>query len=127
MKSVTIVFSLGVLFLVALLFLGVSGRGMPLALLIMLAFSVIAAYPVYKRRYHTVFSVNGRGFKLWKGGNLAEGRWSDYTDASIYITPRREACIRLYSKEETFDIPLSKVGLSRKEAYNAIKQMLKKK
>jgi len=127
LKSVTIIFALGTLFLIALLFLGLRGRDMPLALLFMLAFSVIAAYPVYKRRYHTVFSVNGKGFKFWKGTDLVEGKWSNYTDVSIYITPQHEACIRLHSKEGTFDIPLSKVGLSRKEAYNAIKQMLRKK
>jgi len=128
LKSVAIVFSLGTLFLVALLFLGLGiSRFMPLALLIMLAFSIIAAYPMYKRRYHTVFSLDGKGFKFWKGGDLIEGKWSNYTDVSIYITPRREACIRLHSKERAFDIPLSKVGLSRKEAYNAIKQILKKK
>jgi hypothetical protein len=125
LKSVAIVFTLGTLFLVALLFLEVN-TNMFLSLLIMLAFSIIAAYPIYKRRYHTIFSVNSKGFKLWKGRNLVEGRWSDYKDISIYITPQHEACIRLYSKEETFDIPLSKVGLSRKEAYNAIKQILKK-
>ena len=125
-KSVAIVFSLGTLFLVALLFLGVY-TNMPLSLLIMLAFSIIAAYPIYKRRYHTIFSVNAKGFKLWKGGDLVEGRWSDYKDVSIYINPQHETYIRLYSKKETFDIPLSRVGLSRKEAYNAIKQMLKKK
>jgi len=127
LKSVVIVFALGTLFLVALLFLGMRGASMPLALLLMFAFSIIAAYPVYKRRYHTVFSANGKGFKLWKGGDHVEGKWSNYTDISIYITPQHEACIRLYSKEGTFDIPLSKVGLSRKEAYNAIKQMLRKK
>jgi len=127
LKSLVIVFALGTLFLVALLFLGLRGSNMPLALLLMFAFSIIAAYPIYKKRYHTVFSVNSRGFKLWKGINLVEGKWSNYTDVSIYITPQHEACIRLYSKEETFDIPLSKVGLSRKETYNAIKQMLKKK
>ncbi len=126
-KSVAIVFSLGTLLLVALLFLGLTGLNMPLALLIMLAFSIIAAYPIYKRRYHTVFSLNTKGFKLWKGGDLVEGRWSDYTDVSIHVTPQRETYIRLYSEEETSDIPLSRVGLSRKEAYNAIKQMLKKK
>jgi len=127
LKSVVIVFALGTLFLVALLFLGMRGASMPLALLLMFAFSIIAAYPIYKRRYHTVFSANGKGFKLWKGGDHVEGKWSNYTDISIYITPQHEACIRLYSKEGTFDIPLSKVGLSRKEAYNAIKQMLRKK
>ena len=126
LKSVAIVFSLGTLFLVALLFFGVY-TNMLLSLLIMLAFSIIVGYPIYKRRYHTVFSLNSRGFKLWKGGNLVEGRWSEYTDVSIHITPQGETHIRLYSKEGTFDIPLSKVGLSRKEAYNAIKQILKKK
>ena len=125
LKSVAIVFSLGTLFLVALLFLGVY-INMFLSLLILLAFSIIAAYPIYKRRYHTVFSLDSRGFKLWKGRNLVEGRWSNYTDVSIHITPQHETHIRLHSKEETFDIPLSKVGLSRKEAYNAIKQILKK-
>ena len=125
-KSVAIVFSLGTLLLVALLFLGVY-TNMLLSLLIMLAFSIIVAYPIYKRRYHTIFSVNSKGFKLWKGGDLVEGRWSDYTDVSIYINPQHETYIRLYSKKETFDIPLSRVGLSRKEAYNAIKQILKKK
>ncbi len=126
LKSVAIVFSLGTLFLVALLFLEVY-TNMVLSLLIMLAFSIIAAYPIYKRRYHTVFSLNSKGFKLWKGRDLVEGRWSEYTDVSIHITPQHETHIRLYSKEGTFDIPLSKVGLSRKEAYNAIKQILKRK
>ena len=126
LKSVAIVFSLGTLFLVALLSLGVY-TNMLLALLIMLAFSIIVAYPIYKRRYHTVFSLNSKGFKLWKGRELVEGRWSEYTDISIHITPQHETHIRLYSKEGTFDIPLSRVGLSRKEAYNAIKQILKKK
>jgi len=126
LKSVAIVFSLGTLFLVALLSLGVY-TNMLLALLIMLAFSIIVAYPIYKRRYHTVFSLNSKGFKLWKGRELVEGRWSEYTDVSIHITPQHETHIRLYSKEGTFDIPLSRVGLSRKEAYNAIKQILKKK
>jgi len=129
MKSVAIVFSLGTLLLIALLFFDLSGLVdyMFLSLLILLAFSIIAAYPIYRRRYHTVFSVNGKGFKLWKGENLVEGRWSNYTDVSIYVNPQRETYIRLHSKKETFDIPLSKVGLSRKEAYNAIKQILKKK
>ncbi len=129
LKSVAIVFSIGTLSWVALLFLGVSGLidYVFLSLLILLAFSIIAAYPIYKKRYHTVFSLNSKGFKLWKGGDLVEGRWSNYTDVSIHITPQSEAHIRLYSKEETFDIPLSRVGLSRKETYKAIKQILKKK
>jgi hypothetical protein len=127
MKSVAIVFSLGALSLVAILLLGITGLNMPLSLLILLALSIIAAYPIYKRRYHIVFSLNGNGFKLLKGGSLFEGRWADYTDVSIHLTPQSETYIRLHSKKEPFDIPLSKVGLSRKETYNAIKQMLKKR
>ncbi len=129
LKSATIVFSLGVLFLVALLFLGVLGvyTNVFLSLLIILAFSIIAAYPIYKRWFHTVFLVDSKGFRFWKGRDLAEGRWSDYTDISIHITPQHDVHIRLHSKEETFDIPISRVGLSRKEAYSIIKQMLKKK
>lgn len=129
LKGVAIVFSLGTLSLVALLFLGLSEliNYMFLALLILLAFSIIAAYPIYKKQYHTVFSLDSKGFQLWKGTNLTEGRWSDYTDVSIHISSQSEAYIRLHSKKETFDIPLSKAGLSRKETYKAIKQILKKK
>jgi hypothetical protein len=127
LKSVAIVFLLGTLFLIALLLLGLGSHNMPLSLLIMLAFSIIVAYPIYKRKYHVIFSLNSKGFKLWRGGSLTEGRWSDYTDASIYINSQREAYIRLYSKgEKIFDIPLSRVGLSRKEAYNAIRRVLRK-
>ncbi len=127
LKSAAIVFSLGTFSLVAILFLGITGINMPLALLILLAFSIIAAYPIYKRRYHTVFSLNSKGFKLWKGRSLFEGRWFDYTDVSIHITPQSETYIRLHSQKEPFDIPISKVGLSRKETYKAIKQILKKR
>jgi len=125
LKSIAIIFSLGTLFLVTLLFLKIY-TNMLLSLLIMIAFSIIAGYPIYKRWYHTIFSLDSKGFKLWKGGDLVEGRWSDYTDVSIYVTPGHETSIRLHSMKETFDIPLSRVGLSRKEAYNAIKQILKK-
>jgi hypothetical protein len=126
LKSVAIVFLLGTLILVTLLFLGLP-TVTPLSLLIMLVISIILAYPIYKSQYHIRFSLNNRGFKLWKGRTFTESKWSDFTDVSIHITPQREACIRLYSKEGTFDIPISKVGLSRKETYNAIRQIVKKK
>ncbi len=127
LKSIAIVFALSALVLVALLLSGLRAINMPLSLLIMLAFSIIVAYPIYKRRYHTVFSLNNNGFNLKKGENLVEGRWPDYANVSIYINPQHETFIRLYSKKGTLDIPLSRVGLSRKEAYNAIKKILKKK
>ncbi len=127
LKSVAIVFSLGALFLIALLFLGLKTLNIPLSLLIMLAFSIVVAYPIYKRRYHTVFSLDSKEFRLSKGRDLAQGKWSDYRDVSVYITPQHETYIRLYSKKGTFDIPISRVGLSRKETYRAIKQILMEK
>jgi len=126
LKSAAIVFSLGTLFLITLLILGVP-INMPLSILIMLTLSLIAGYPIYKRRYHVVFSLNSRGFKLWRGRTLTEGKWSDYTDVSIHITPQHETCIRLHSKKRTLDLPLSRVGLSRKEIYKAIRQILERK
>jgi hypothetical protein len=126
LKSITIMFSSGVLFLVVLLFMGIN-LNMLLALLVILTFSIIAAYPIYKRYFHTVFSANNKGFRLWKGRRLVGGKWANYTDISIHITPQHDTHIRLHSKKETFDIPLSRVGLSRKETYDTIKQRLKKR
>jgi hypothetical protein len=45
----------------------------------------------------------------------------------IYITPKMETCLRLHSKDEDFDLPLSRVGVSRKETYDAVKQLISKK
>lgn len=126
LKSITIMFSSGVLFLVVLLFMGID-LNMLLALLVILTFSIIAAYPIYKRYFHTVFSASNKGFRLWKGRRLVEGKWANYTDISIHVTPQHDTYIRLHSKKETFDIPLSRVGLSRKETYDTIKKRLKKR
>jgi hypothetical protein len=72
-------------------------------------------------------SLNSKGFRLQEGKKATEGKWSNYTDVTMYITPKMETCLRLHSKEETFDLPLSRVGISRKEAYNAIRELIKKK
>jgi hypothetical protein len=45
---------------------------------------------------------------------------------TVYITPRRETCLRLHAGKESFDLPISRAGISRKEAYDTIKQLIAK-
>jgi hypothetical protein len=126
LKSFTIVFGLGTLMLITLLLSGIQ-MNMLIALLIMAALSLILGHRVYKLRYHTTLSLNSQGFQLQEGKKITEHKWSDYADVTIFITPRLEACLRLHAKKETFDLPLSRVGISRREAYNTIKQLIKRK
>ena len=125
-KSFTIIFALGTLMLIVLRFFGVQEATNPLTLLFMAVFALIAGRSIYKTRYHMTLSLNSKGFQLREGKKVTEGKWSRYADMVIYITPSHETCIRLRSKEETFDLPLSRVGISRKEAFNTIKQLIKK-
>jgi hypothetical protein len=127
LKSFTIIFVLGILFLVFMALSGWQQAIQPLTILILAVFSLILGHSLYKSRYHTTLTLSNRGFQLKKGKNITEGKWSNYTDATIFITPQLEACIRLYSKEETFDLPISRVGLPRKETFNAIRELIKKK
>lgn len=125
-KSFTIIFTLGTLMLIGLRFFGVQEATNPLTLLFMAVFALIAGRSIYKTRYHMTLSLNSKGFQLREGKKVTEGKWSHYADMVIYITPSHETCIRLRSKEETFDLPLSRIGISRKEAFNTIKQLIKK-
>jgi len=127
LKSFVMILALGTLFLIFLYFSGLQQAISTLPLLFMTIFSLIVGYPVYKTRYHTTLSLNNKGFQLRKGKTITEGKWSSYTDATIYITPQYETCLRLHSKEETFDLPLSRVGLSRKDTYNAVRELIKRK
>jgi len=126
LKSFTIVFFLGTGLLIVISLSGLRQAIQPLTLLLMAAFSLIIGHRIYKTRYHTALTLNSKGFKLAKGNTVEEHKWADYKDVTIHITPQHETCIRLYSKEETFDLPLSRAGISRKEAYNAIKHLIKK-
>ncbi|MEM3788548.1 MAG: hypothetical protein QXN95_01600 [Candidatus Bathyarchaeia archaeon] len=129
LKSFTITFFFVVLFLV---FLTVSGiRNIvnplsPLSLLMAIVASLLVGYRLYKIRYHTMLSVDNKGFQLWEGKTVKEGKWANFSDVAIYVTPKRETCLRLYSKNGTFDLPLSRTGLSRKETYTMIKRLIKK-
>jgi hypothetical protein len=126
-KSFSIMFALGTLMLILLRLFGVQEATNPLTLLFMAVFALIAGYRIYKTRYHVTLSLNSKGFQLREGKKVTEGKWSHYADMVIYITPSHETCIRLRSKKETFDLPLSRVGISRKEAYNTIRQLIGKK
>jgi len=129
LKSFTIIFSLGTLILIAMALSGIQQvlNNMLLALLIMIAFSLIVGHRIYKTHYHVSLSLDSKGFKVQEGGNVKEGKWSDYSDVTIGITPKMETFLRLHSKKESFDLPLSRVGMPRKEAYNAIRELIKKK
>jgi len=127
LKSFTIVFGLGTLSLVVIGLSGWSQAIHPLTLLLMAVFSLIVGYRIYKTRYHITLSLNRKGFQVQEGRKVTEGKWSNYTDVTMYITPKHEACIRLHAKKETFDLPISRVGISRKEAYDTIRHLVKKK
>jgi len=127
LKSFVMILTLGMLFLIFLYFSGLQQAISLYTLALMTIFSLIGAYPVYKTRYHTTLSLSNKGFQLRKGKKITQDKWSNYTDVTIYITPNYETCIRLSSKEETLDLPLSRVGLSRRDAYNAIRRLIKKK
>jgi len=126
LKSFTMIFALGVLMLTVIFLFGVPQAIQPLTFLIMAVFSLIVGHRIYKTRYHLVLTLSNKGFQLSEGKKVTEGKWSNYSDVTIYITPRYETCLRLYSKE-TFDLPLSRVGLSRKEVYSTIRELIKKK
>lgn len=127
LKSFTMILGLGVLILIVLALSGLPQAIQPLTLLLMAVFSLIGGHRIYKTRYHVTLSLSSKGFQLQQGRGLTEGKWSNYSDVTMYITPKMETCLRLHSKDENFDLPLSRVGISRKEAYNAIKQLIKKK
>ncbi len=126
LKSFTMTFTFGVSLLIILFVSGVQAAVQPLTLLIMAVFCLIIGYRVYKTRYHVVLTISNKGFHLSEGKKIKEGRWSQYSDVSLHITSRYETCLRLHSKE-TFDLPLSRVGLSRKEIYTAIRDLVKRK
>ena len=127
LKSFTMTLSLGVLLLVILALSGFTQAIQPLTLLLITGFSLIIGYRIYKTRYHMSLSLNSKGFRLQEGKKATEKKWSNYSDVTIYITPRMETCLRLHSKEDNFDLPVSRVGIPRREAFDAIMQLVKKK
>jgi hypothetical protein len=129
LKSFTATFALGVFLLVFLALSGVRqlASQLPLALLILVVFSLIIGQVIYKSRYHMSVSIDSKGFQLREGKKIKEGKWTDYSGLSIFISPNRETYLRLKSKDATFDLPLSRTSLPRRETYSMVKQLMKKK
>jgi hypothetical protein len=129
MKSFTATFALGVLLLVFLIMSGIRqlAAQLPAALMILLIFSLIVGHVIYKSRYHMSVTIDSKGFQLREGKKLKESKWSNYSSLSIFISPKVETFLRLKSKDATFDLPLSRVGLPRRETYNMVKQLMRKK
>jgi len=126
-KSFAIVFILGTLMLIAITFFGIMPAVQPLTLLIMGIISLVVGHQIYKTYYRTTLTLNNKGFELQEGKNITQGKWSNFKDVTIYITPKNETCLRLYSKKKTLDLPISRTGISRKEVYNAIRQLITRK
>jgi hypothetical protein len=127
LKSFTATFALGILLLVFLALSGARQAIQPLTLMIMLVFSIIVGYVIYKSRYHMSVSIDSKGFQLHEGKKIKEGKWTDYSGLSIFISPKLEIFLRLKSKDATFDLPLSRTGMPRRETYSMVKQLMKKK
>jgi hypothetical protein len=126
LKSFTVTLLFIVLFQIFLSLYGFLQAMHPLVFLIAIMVSLVAGYRLYKTRYHMTLFMDSVGFKLWEGKTAKEGKWANFSDVTIYVTPKRETCLRLHSKNGTFDLPLSRTGLSRKDAYSMIKRLIKK-
>jgi len=127
LKSFIIVLFLGVLLLGFLFISGLPQAITPLTLLLLVAFSLVLGHQIYKTRYHTTLVLSKRGFKLQEGQKITEGEWFEYTNVTIYITPSHETFLRLHGEKGNVDLPISRAGISRKEAYNTIMRLVKGK
>ncbi|MGQ9530658.1 MAG: hypothetical protein ACUVQX_04365 [Candidatus Bathycorpusculaceae bacterium] len=126
LKSFTITLLLMAFFLIFLSISGFPQAIHPLSFSIAIMVSLVVGYRLYKTRYHIMLFMDNIGFKLWEGKTLKEGNWADFSDITIHVTPKREICLRLHTKDRTFDLPLSRTGLSRKETYSMVKRLIKK-
>lgn len=127
LKSFTATFTLGILLLIFLALSGLSMAIQPVTILLMLVFAVILGYVIYKNRYQMSATIDSKGFKLREGTKVSERKWGSYSEVSIYISPKLEVLLRLKSKDETFDLPLSRTGIPRREIYHMVRQILKSK
>jgi hypothetical protein len=126
-KSFAMIFSAGTIMLIIVaLFTSIYIAVHPITLLLMAIISIVIGHRIYKTRYHNTLTLNSAGFKLQQGTNVIDEKWANFGDVSIYITPKHETYLRLYSKKKNFDLPISRVGISRKEAYSLIKQLIKR-
>jgi hypothetical protein len=127
LKSFTVIFALGIALLVFLGLSGIPQAIQPATILVMLVIAIILGQVVYKSHYHMSVTIDSKGFKLREGKKTTERKWSNYSNLSIYISPKVETFLRLKSKDDTFDLPLSRTGLPRRETYNMVKQIIRPK
>ena len=127
MKSFTIIFALGMGLLIFLALSGLPLAVQPVTILIMLTLAIIVGYAIYKSQYHMSATIDHKGFTLREGRKVTERKWSAYSTVSIYLSPGLETFLRLKSKDETFDLPLSRTGLPRRETYNMVRQLIRSK
>jgi hypothetical protein len=115
MLSIQVVFALPIFTLSAL----------PFSVMGLLLFSVVVGHSLYKSRYHTALLMTTEGFELRKGPSVTKRKWADFRRATVYVSPKHEASIRLYGEIGKFDLPVSRTGLSRKDAYDSIAQLIR--
>ena len=128
LKSFAATFFLGTLALIAIAFFGNLPQAVqPITLLLVAIISLVGGHGLYRKYYHTTLTLNKKGFELREGEKVTKREWAKFDDVTIFITPKRETCLRLHSKKETLDLPLSRIGISRKEAYNMIKRLIRGK
>jgi len=127
LKSFTATFALGVFLLVFLALSGLPQALSPVTLLLLLVFSIIVGQVIYKSRYHMSITIDSKGYKLREGKKVKEGKWSDYSSLFFFVSPGLEVFLRLKSKDKTFDLPLSRTGLPRRETYRMVKNLIGKK
>jgi hypothetical protein len=127
LKSFTATFALGIFLLVFLALSGVREAVRPVTIIIMLVLAIILGYVIYKSRYHMTVTIDSKGFKLREGKKITERKWNSYSNVWVYISPKLETFLRLKSKDETFDLPLSRTGLPRRETYHMVKHIMKGK
>jgi len=127
LKSFTITFALGVGLLVFLALSGFPQAISPITLMILAVISIALGQVVYKSRYHTSLTIDSKCFKLKEGNKVKERKWNTYQDLSIFISSNLETFLRLKSKDETLDLPISRTGMSRRETYNIVKHLVKRK
>jgi hypothetical protein len=127
LKSFTITFALGVGLLVFLALSGFPQAISPITLMILAVICIVLGQIVYKSRYHTSLTIDSRGFKLKEGSKIKERKWTNYEDLSLYVSSNLETFLRLKSKNETLDLPISRTGMSRRETYTIVKHLVKRK
>ena len=93
----------------------------------MVVLSIIVGQVIYKSRYHMSVTIDSKGYQLREGKKVKEGKWLDYSSLFIFVSPKLETFLRLKSKDKTFDLPLSRTGLPRRETYRMVKQLIGKK